>query len=65
MPTVLLRLAETLRRTGLSRSSMYELIATNDFPSPVRINRRTVGWPEHEIEQWIADRISASRDKEM
>jgi predicted DNA-binding transcriptional regulator AlpA len=32
-----------------------------NFPRPVRISARSVGWPENEIDDFIADRI-AERD---
>ena len=52
----LLRLPEVLRLCGLSRSAVYDMIASQDFPAPVRIGVRTVGWRHSEIQQWIATR---------
>lgn len=57
----LLRRKETLARTGLSNSSMYERIAKSTFPAPVKIGPRAVGWVESEIDDWIAERIRESR----
>lgn len=48
-------------RTGLSTSSLYELIAKGQFPKPVSINTRSVGWIESEVDAWIEERISRSR----
>jgi prophage regulatory protein len=48
-------------RTGLGRSSIYALIADGQFPAPIRLSTNTVGWLEHEIDAWIAERTKASR----
>lgn len=48
-------------RTGLARSSIYALIAVGQFPAPIRLSAHTVGWLEHEINDWITERTKASR----
>ena len=45
----------------MARSSIYALIASGQFPAPIRLTPNTVGWLEHEIERWIAQRAKASR----
>lgn len=57
----ILRLRNVISRTGLSRSSIYELIAKEKFPRPVNLEVRAVGWVESEIASWIAERIESSR----
>ena len=57
-----LRRQQVQDRTGLARSSIYALIASAQFPSPIRLSANTVGWLEHEIENWIGERAKASRD---
>jgi len=48
-----------LRRTqleellGLSRSAIYQMMADGEFPRPVKLGRRAVGWPEHEVQAWL------------
>jgi prophage regulatory protein len=42
--------------TGLSRSSLYAMMDTGDFPRPVRIGKRAVAWPQTAIEDWLASR---------
>lgn len=58
-----LRSPQVESRTGLARSSLYALIASGQFPAPIRLTPNTVGWLEHEIERWIAQRAKASRAK--
>jgi len=57
----ILRLRPMLSRTGLSRSMAYELIGKDQFPKPISLGTRAVGWLESEIDRWIAERIEASR----
>jgi prophage regulatory protein len=42
--------------TGLSRSTIYDLMAKGAFPRPVRLTRKAVGWPESAIAEWLASR---------
>ena len=47
--------------TGLSRSSIYEKMTNGTFPKAISLSKRSVGWLEHEVQQWLSDRILASR----
>jgi predicted DNA-binding transcriptional regulator AlpA len=38
------RMASVMRRIGLGRSTIYRLIASQDFPAPVKLAGRAVGW---------------------
>ncbi|MXX71556.1 MAG: AlpA family transcriptional regulator [Gemmatimonadetes bacterium] len=60
-PTRFLRLPEVMKRTGLSRSTIYVRLAAGRFPRPVALGMRAVGWIEAEIEEWVAERIAESR----
>jgi prophage regulatory protein len=53
----ILRLPEVISRVGLKRSSVYQHINTGDFPKPVSLGPRAVGWLEHEIDAWLSERI--------
>jgi prophage regulatory protein len=57
----ILRLPAVKARTGLPRSTIYARIAQGEFPSPVRLGPRTVGWLESEVEDWLQARIDESR----
>lgn len=59
--TRILRLPETIHRTGFSRSSIYAKMKDGLFPKPINISDRAVGWLESEIDQHIADLVQASR----
>lgn len=57
----LLRRAEVERRTGLARSTVYELIRTGRFPAPIELTGRTRCWVASEVDSWIDERIKAAR----
>ncbi len=44
--------------TGLSRSTIYQLMADGRFPRPVQLGPRAVGWRQSEIADWIARRTT-------
>lgn len=54
----MIRLREVVRRTGLSKSTIYSLIAKGTFPRGVPLARRVVGWIESEVTDWIGERIA-------
>lgn len=56
-----LRRRDVEARTGLSRSTLYAMMAQGMFPRPVRLGLRAVGWPEAEIVEWLEAR-RAERD---
>ncbi|WGY68618.1 AlpA family transcriptional regulator [Burkholderia cepacia] len=61
----LLKRQQVLERTGLSNTVMYELIAQDRFPKPVKpTGGRTSAWVEDEVDAFIASCIAA-RDSEQ
>ena len=44
------------KRTGLCRSGIYKLMAAGDFPLPVQLSAKAVGWIESDVDAWIASR---------
>lgn len=61
MVTSILRLPAVKARTGLSRSTIYLRVSDGKFPKPVSLGGRAVGWIESEVQQWLEQRIEASR----
>ena len=51
-----LRLREVLDRVSLSKSTVYRMIGDDQFPKPIKLGGRAVGWIEDEINQWISSR---------
>ncbi len=56
----ILRRPEVEGRTGLSRSTIYAMMAEDLFPKPKRIGQRAVGWTESSIDEWLESRIEAA-----
>ncbi|WP_111559711.1 MULTISPECIES: AlpA family transcriptional regulator [Paracoccus] len=52
----ILRRPEVERLTGLSRSTIYRLMADGEFPKPVKLTRKAVGWQQNTINEWLAQR---------
>ena len=63
MPEKFLRLAEVQRRIPYSRSTIYLKVSRGEFPQPISLGARAVGWIETEIDEWIAQRIDKSRER--
>jgi prophage regulatory protein len=49
----LIRLPEVIRRTGMSKSTIYARIAQDDFPKQKVLSPRLVVWLETDITNWI------------
>lgn len=57
----LLRLPSVENKTGLKKSSIYKMIQDKEFPSPIKISKRSSAWIAIEVDQWIEQRIKKSR----
>ena len=58
MASKILPIDEVIERTGLSRRTLYLEISESRFPKGVQLTARRVGWPEADIEAWIASKIA-------
>ncbi|MDE3157089.1 MAG: AlpA family transcriptional regulator [Acidobacteriota bacterium] len=63
MAEMILRLPAVKARVGLSRSSIYKMVSAREFPTPVRLGPRAVGWLESEVEAWLASRVQLRDSK--
>ncbi len=59
MTKTILRRPEVEARTGLSRSTIHLMMSRGEFPKPLRLGARTVGWPEAAIGEWLNSRKQA------
>ena len=53
------RLPEVEQVSGLSRSSIYRLEASGEFPKRVKLGLRAVGWPREAVLNWCRTRPGA------
>lgn len=57
-------ITKTLRRpdvqniTGLSRSTIYAMMAEGEFPKPIKLGKRAVGWREADVAAWLESRTT-------
>ena len=49
----ILRRTEVLFMTGLATSTLYEMMEKGEFPKPIKLGRRAVGWRERDIMGWV------------
>jgi len=47
--------------SGIPRSTLYLKIARGEFPKPIKLGTRAVGWLASDVDAWVAERIKASR----
>ncbi len=59
MTKAILRRPEVERITGLSRSTLYAMMADGSFPKPVKLGKRAVGWREVDIAVWLESRTQS------
>lgn len=60
------KLKDVKNLTKLSRSSIYLKVKRGEFPAPVSLGARSVGWLKSELDAWFQERIAlrASRRKD-
>ena len=58
----ILRRTEVLFMTGLATSTLYEMMEKGEFPKPIKLGRRAVGWREP-IDGLDGGREVAAREK--
>lgn len=54
----ILRLPDTVKKTGLSKSGIYQRIRARTFPQPVRLGVRAVGFVEREVDAFLSQLMS-------
>ena len=52
----IIRLPHVMKKVGVSRAHLYALISRGEFPRPISIGKRAVGWVANDVEEWIAAR---------
>ncbi len=61
MNTKLVKLRAVMDWTGLSRSTIYAMMKSGDFPKSISIGARAIAWADNDIQSWVNSRISASK----
>ncbi|TFH72489.1 AlpA family transcriptional regulator [Gammaproteobacteria bacterium LSUCC0112] len=53
----ILRIHEVIQKTGLGKSTIYWLISKGEFPQPVKLGARSIGFPDTDINEWLNTRL--------
>lgn len=57
----IIRLRKAIEKTGLSRSTIYNLMSAGTFAPKIQISARAIGFLESDVDAWIEARVLASR----
>ena len=49
----ILRRKDIENQFGLSRSTIYAMMANGRFPKPVKLGHRAVGWRSDDLQTWF------------
>ena len=52
-----IRINTVLLQTGLARSTIYKLMAEDDFPQPVKLTAKSSAWVSSEVDDWKLSRM--------
>lgn len=55
----ILRLPAVETAVGFKKSKLYDLIQEGQFPQPVRLGAKSVGWLADEVQAWIKQRAAS------
>ena len=56
MTVEILRKPRVLALIGMRNTWLHEAIKRGDFPAPVKLGARAVGWGRADVETWLASR---------
>ena len=63
MPQIAIyRLPAVCEITGLSKATIYRLLARGEFPPRVKLSPRCVGWRVAEVDAWLAARAGVHEE---
>lgn len=61
----IIRLPEVLKKIGLKKSAVYNMIKAGEFPAQIKLGKHASGWLEADVQNWIlkrAGRVAANDD---
>ena len=47
------RVNKVLEKTGLPKSTLYAKMKDGDFPRPIKLGKRAVGWKCKDVQNWL------------
>ncbi|TCP58431.1 AlpA family transcriptional regulator [Rhodovulum bhavnagarense] len=55
------RLPRVIKAVGMGRSWIYQAVAEGQFPAPLRLGKRAVGWRRSDVLTWLESRVDKAR----
>ena len=52
----IVRTAEVVEATGLSRTTLWRRVRAGDFPTPIKLGAQARGWHAEDVTAWINSR---------
>lgn len=52
----IIRMPALKNKVGESKATIYRQITRGEFPRPIKLSTRSVGWLEDEIDHWLESR---------
>lgn len=65
VPNALLRMKDTCAVAGVSRPTLYELMAAGLWPRPIKLGEKSVAWPATEVNSMLAARVRGATNDEL
>jgi predicted DNA-binding transcriptional regulator AlpA len=56
-----LREKDVLERVRFSKSQLWRLVRSGQFPKPIRLSERTTAWDSQAIDTWLAAKFSGDQ----
>ncbi len=56
MEKLVYRMKDLTQVLGLSKTTLYVMVNTGEFPKPIELGPHSVGWPSGEVKEWVASR---------
>jgi prophage regulatory protein len=57
----ILKVKEVSKEVNISVPQIYRLAMLGEFPKPLKLGKRSSGWLQSEIEQWIQEKVDARK----
>lgn len=62
MTDKILRIKQVVERIGLSRTTVWRMVKRGQFPPPIALYGRNIGWRDATVTSWILERERDSRN---
>lgn len=55
----IMRIREVTKTIGLGRATLYKMLEAGEFPRPIKLGARSIGFKSEEVQDWIDSRERA------